>query len=59
MDFLSTSGHRVDLAADGNEELSRGRSTDYAVTTIDRMLPDIDGLAVLRASGKRGSSRLP
>ncbi len=48
VDFLSTSGYQVDLAADGNEGLSRGRSADYAVMTIDRMLPDIDGLAVIR-----------
>ena len=37
VDFLSTSGYRVDLAADGNEGLSRGRSADYAVMTIDRI----------------------
>jgi len=48
VDFLSTSGYQVDLAADGNEGLRRGRCADYAVMTIDRMLPDIDGLAVIR-----------
>src|SRR5262249_22251300 len=48
VDFLSTSGYQVDLATDGNEGLSRGRSAEYAVMTIDRMLPDIDGLAVIR-----------
>ena len=48
VDFLSTSGYQVDLAGDGNDGLSRGRSVDYAVMTIDRMLPDIDGLAVIR-----------
>src|SRR5262245_55786812 len=48
VDFLSTSGYQVDLAADGNEGLRRGRSADYAVMTIDRMLPDIDGLDVIR-----------
>jgi two-component system OmpR family response regulator len=48
VDFLSTSGYQVDLAADGNEGLRRGRSVDYAVMTIDRMLPDIDGLDVIR-----------
>jgi two-component system OmpR family response regulator len=47
-DFLTTSGYQVDLAADGNDGLSRGRSVDYAVMAIDRMLPDIDGLAVIR-----------
>ena len=45
---LATSGYRVDLAVNGNEALSRGRSADYAVLTIDRMLPDLDGIAVVQ-----------
>jgi len=45
---LATSGYQVDLAVDGNEALSRGRSADYAVMTIDRMLPGIDGIAIIR-----------
>ncbi len=45
---LTTSGYQVDLAASGNEALSRGAASDYAVITIDRMLPDIDGIAVMR-----------
>ena len=45
---LATSGYQVDLAASGNEALSRGATCDYAVITIDRMLPDIDGIAVMR-----------
>jgi two-component system OmpR family response regulator len=45
---LTTSGYRVDLATCGNEALSRGGAADYAVITIDRMLPDIDGIAVMR-----------
>jgi two-component system, OmpR family, response regulator len=48
VDFLSTRGYQVDLASDGNDGLNRGSSADYAVLTIDRMLPDIDGLAVIR-----------
>ena len=35
VDFLSTSGYRVDLAADGNEGLSLGSSADYAVRGND------------------------
>ena len=38
----------VDLAADGDEGLRRRSRADYAVMTIDRMLPGIDGLAVIR-----------
>jgi two-component system OmpR family response regulator len=45
---LASSGYQVDLATTGREALSRGAATDYAVITIDRMLPDIDGIAVMR-----------
>jgi two-component system OmpR family response regulator len=48
VDSLTTNGYEVDLAATGNEALSRGAASDYAVITIDRMLPDIDGIAVMR-----------
>jgi two-component system OmpR family response regulator len=48
VDSLATSGYEVDLAIDGADGLSRGRSTDYAVMTIDRMLPGIDGIEVIR-----------
>jgi two-component system OmpR family response regulator len=48
VDELSTSGYQVDLATCGGEALSRGSECDYAVITIDRMLPDIDGIAVMR-----------
>src|SRR5213592_4509634 len=48
VDSLTTSGYKVDLATSGNEALSRGVASDYAVITIDRMLPDIDGIAVMR-----------
>ena len=48
VESLTSSGYQVDLAASGNEALSRGTTNDYAVITIDRMLPDIDGIAVMR-----------
>jgi two-component system OmpR family response regulator len=48
VDTLATNGYQVDLAIDGNEGLSRGRSVDYAVMTIDHMLPGIDGISVIR-----------
>jgi two-component system OmpR family response regulator len=38
----------VDLAGTGGEALRRGGASEYAVITIDRMLPDIDGIAVMR-----------
>ena len=48
MEQLTTSGYQVDLASSGNEALSHGAAHDYAVITIDRMLPDTDGIAVMR-----------
>jgi len=47
-DSLTTDGYEVDLAGNGSDALSRARSADYAVMTIDRMLPDVDGIAVMR-----------
>jgi two-component system OmpR family response regulator len=38
----------VDLAVSGGEALRRGAASEYAVITIDRMLPDLDGIAVMR-----------
>lgn len=51
---LTSSGYQVDLAATGNDALSRGTANDYAVVTIDRMLPDIDGIAVMRQLRSEG-----
>jgi len=48
VDSLSTNGYQVDLAANGTDGLSLGRSNKYAVITIDRMLPDIDGITVMQ-----------
>jgi two-component system OmpR family response regulator len=45
---LASSGYLVDLATTGSEALSHAASRDYGVVTIDRMLPDIDGIAVMR-----------
>ena len=51
---LTTNGYHVDVAANGNDALRFGLSADYAVITIDRMLPDIDGIAVMRDLRERG-----
>jgi two-component system, OmpR family, response regulator len=48
VDSLSTHGYPVDLAVNGRAGLDLGLSADYAVMTIDRMLPEMDGLAVIR-----------
>jgi len=54
VESLRTSGYQVDLATSGGEALSRGAAGDYAVITIDRMLPDIDGIAVMRQLREEG-----
>lgn len=56
MEELSSSGYQVDLAACGNDALRLGSANDYAVITIDRMLPDIDGIAVMRQLRERGNT---
>jgi two-component system OmpR family response regulator len=48
VELLTANGYQVDLAVNGNDALSRGRSETYAVMTIDRMLPDLDGIAVMQ-----------
>jgi two-component system, OmpR family, response regulator len=53
-DSLANNGYEVDVAVDGNIGLSGGRSADYAVMTIDRMLPGIDGITVIRQLRKEG-----
>src|SRR5579884_1036602 len=46
---LSESGYTVDHAADGREGLFMSSSGDYDAIILDRMLPSMDGLAVLGA----------
>jgi two-component system, OmpR family, response regulator len=53
-DFLSTRGYQVDLATNGNDGLRLARCADYAVMTIDRMLPGIDGIAIIRRLREAG-----
>ena len=51
---LASNGYEVDLAADGNVGLDRARSAEYVVMTIDRMLPGMDGLAVIQRLREEG-----
>jgi two-component system OmpR family response regulator len=48
MESLAASGYQVDLAVTGNEGLSHGLNCAYAVVTIDRLLPGIDGIEIIR-----------
>ncbi|HJU19829.1 MAG TPA: response regulator transcription factor [Stellaceae bacterium] len=53
-DCLRGGGYAVDLAGDGTAALSLAEAGDYAVMTVDRMLPGIDGIAVIRRLRERG-----
>src|SRR5918912_3354540 len=46
---LRESGYTVDHAADGREGLFLGTSGSYDALVVDRMLPGMDGLAVIAA----------
>jgi len=54
MQLLTVNGYQVDLAFSGTEALQRGRSVEHAVTTMDRMLPDLDGIAVMQQFRNEG-----
>jgi len=54
VDSLSSNGYQVDLAVTGDDGLERARSADYAVMTIDRMLPGSDGISVIRRMRQAG-----
>jgi len=45
---LAEAGHTVDLAANGRDGLLLAAGEPYDVVILDRMLPQIDGLAILR-----------
>ncbi len=55
MKGLREAGHVTDLAVDGEEGLNMARNGDYDVLIIDRMLPKMDGLTVLKTLRKEGN----
>jgi two-component system OmpR family response regulator len=53
---LEEEGHTVDHAADGECGIAQAMADDYDVAVIDRMLPGLEGLALvktLRAAGRK------
>ena len=46
---LAAAGHVVDSCASGPDAIFLGSSNDYAVLILDRMVPGVDGLGVLKA----------
>ena len=53
-DCLKSNGYEVDLAADGEDGLRRALAADYVVMTVDRMLPRIDGIEIIRRLREEG-----
>ncbi len=51
---LREAGHIADLATDGEEGLSMARERSHDVFVIDRMLPKLDGLSIIRALREEG-----
>ena len=46
---LSEEGHSVDCLDNGRDALWQAMSTPYDVLVVDRMLPDLDGLSMVKA----------
>ena len=51
---LSDAGHDVDSADDGLEGLSRALTGKYAALILDRMLPGMDGLSLMKQVRAKG-----
>ncbi len=52
---LEQNGHSVDHVTDGRDALSYSMYNDFDVAVLDRMMPGMDGLVVvkaMRAAGK-------
>ena len=48
VDYLSSEGHKVDSADDGETGLEKSKSVNYDVMIIDLKLPGRDGLSILK-----------
>ena len=47
--MLVSAGHVVDVTGNGHDAIGLGSSNDYALLVLDRMVPGVDGLGVLKA----------
>ena len=52
---LTESGHLAESLADGRDALSHALHTDYDVLIVDRMLPGLDGLALVKTLRTAGN----
>jgi two-component system OmpR family response regulator len=55
---LSDAGHAVDVRGDGDSGLDQARGGDYDALVVDRMLPGMDGLKLLKTY-RDGGGRAP
>jgi DNA-binding response OmpR family regulator len=53
---LQRAGFAVDLTADGREGLAYAEVNDYDVIILDLMLPEVDGLTVLKSLRRQGKN---
>ena len=53
---LKEQGYFVDMANDGQEGLNKATSEAYDVMVIDRMLPNLDGLSILKSVRAAGNN---
>lgn len=53
---LRESGHVVDVVHEGREGLVAAQTGDYDVLVVDRMLPGLDGLALVRTLRETGNA---
>lgn len=51
---LSSHGFQVDWAATGSTGMERAGSGDYHVMTVDRLLPEVDGLTIVETIRREG-----
>ena len=51
---LRESGHGVDLALEGETGLAMARDPAYEILVVDRMLPKLDGLSIVRTLREEG-----
>lgn len=55
-DGLKEEGHQADVVGDGREGLIAAQTRDYDVLVLDRMLPGLDGLGIVRTLRAAGNT---
>ena len=53
---LREEGHTVDLMTDGKDALLQASTTSYDILIVDRMLPGLDGVSVVKTRHKKSDT---